>query len=279
MGEKRYTVGEVSRITGVSKDTLRFYDKIDLFKPSFVDSQNGYRYYTYDQFWKIDIIVCCRKLNIPTQKIREILSSEDNDIVVKLMKEHQKAALNLSDYFKRVAEDIEWYVEQHRQICQAELQSAVTVKQLPQKTVIYGKNTEDARAYHLKLQEICRDAVNYNDSIRRSYGFILDHSRIGENKFIKQGEYIELGNNTYEEIDTRHFITLPAGHYACYMVKVVQDYADFTVLNQWLSANKVSPQFVIADEAGLQLFEYLEHGYPCEVKVYLEENIKTGLTL
>lgn len=50
MGEKRYTIGEVSRITGVSKDTLRFYDKIDLFKPSFVDPQNGYRYYTYDQF-------------------------------------------------------------------------------------------------------------------------------------------------------------------------------------------------------------------------------------
>ncbi len=30
--ERKYTV-EGSRITGVSKDTLRFYDKIDLFKP------------------------------------------------------------------------------------------------------------------------------------------------------------------------------------------------------------------------------------------------------
>ena len=45
--ERKYTVGEVSRITGVSKDTLRFYDKIDLFKPKYVDPGNGYRYYIH----------------------------------------------------------------------------------------------------------------------------------------------------------------------------------------------------------------------------------------
>lgn len=274
MQEKRYTVGEVSKITGVSKDTLRFYDKIDLFKPSFVDENNGYRYYTYDQFWKIDIIVCCRKLNISTQKIREILSSEDNDIVVKLMKEHQKEALDLSNYFKHVAEDIEWYVKQHSQICQAELHSAVKVKKLPKKTVIYGKNTQDARAYHLKLQEICRDAIHHNDSIRRNYGFILDYNQISQNKFVKQGEYIELPESALAYVDTEYVVTLPEGYYACYMTHVVQDSADFTVLLQWLQEHKIKPQFVVADEVGLQLFEYLEHGYPCEVKVFLGETMK-----
>lgn len=274
MSERKYTVGEVSKITGISKDTLRFYDKIGLFKPSFVDENNNYRYYTYDQFWKIDIIVCCRKLNISTQKIREILSSEDNDIVVKLMKEHQREALDLSAYFKRVAEDIEWYVEQHRQICQTELHSSVVIKNLPQKKVIYGKNTEDARAYHLKLQEICRDAVNYNDSIRRNYGFILDYDGVMKNKFVKQGEYIELSDNAYAHVDTQHVVTFPEGDYACYMVNAIQDQADFTVLNTWLEEHKIYPEFIIADEVGLQLFEYLEHGYPCEVKVFLDKTIK-----
>ena len=62
--ERKYTVGEVSRITGVSKDTLRFYDKIDLFKPKYVDPGNGYRYYTYDQFWRID----CAGLIYPSER-------------------------------------------------------------------------------------------------------------------------------------------------------------------------------------------------------------------
>ena len=32
MEEKKYLVGEVSRITGISNDTLRFYDKINLIR-------------------------------------------------------------------------------------------------------------------------------------------------------------------------------------------------------------------------------------------------------
>ncbi len=32
MKEEYYQIGEVSRITGISKDTLRFYDKINLIR-------------------------------------------------------------------------------------------------------------------------------------------------------------------------------------------------------------------------------------------------------
>ena len=41
-----YRIGEVSRATGLSKDTLHFYDKIGLLSPDHVDPQNGYRYYS-----------------------------------------------------------------------------------------------------------------------------------------------------------------------------------------------------------------------------------------
>ena len=63
VSERRYLIGEVSKIMGISKDTLRFWDKIGLLKPKYVDPENCYRYYTYDQFWSMDIIMCCRSLN------------------------------------------------------------------------------------------------------------------------------------------------------------------------------------------------------------------------
>lgn len=79
INETRYTVGEVSKITGVPKDTLLYYDRINLLKPKYVDPETKYRYYTYEQFWHIDIIICCRNLDIPLAKIREILRAEDID--------------------------------------------------------------------------------------------------------------------------------------------------------------------------------------------------------
>lgn len=269
--ERKYTVGEVSGITGVTRDTLRFYDKIDLFKPKYVDPQNGYRYYTYDQFWRIDAITCLRRLNISIGKIKDILSSRDNDMVVELMKDYQKEALYLSEYYQHVAEDIDWYAKQHAQIRHARNGSDVLVKYLPERRVIYGANSEDTRAYHLKLQENCRAAIEHHNSFRRKYGFVLDASRIVQDGFVKTAEYIEFFDDRINKsIDPSYVMTLPFGKYACCVMNVVNDRADFSVLRSWMEENGVTAKFVIADEIGLQLFEYLDCGYPCEVKVLLE---------
>ena len=74
---------------------------------------------------------------------------------MELMKEHQKEALYLSEYYLHVAEDIDWYATQHAQIHEAGKGSDVQVRYLPERKVIYGANVEDAKAYPLKLQERC----------------------------------------------------------------------------------------------------------------------------
>lgn len=48
-----YKIHDFSKETGVSKDTLRYYDSIDLFKPSYVDIFSGYRYYEENQIYEI----------------------------------------------------------------------------------------------------------------------------------------------------------------------------------------------------------------------------------
>ena len=40
-----YKIKDFSNITDTSIVTLRYYDEIDLFKPSYVDFYSGYRYY------------------------------------------------------------------------------------------------------------------------------------------------------------------------------------------------------------------------------------------
>ncbi len=42
-------IGYFSRISRVPVQTLRYYDKLGLFKPVHVDHWTGYRYYTLDQ--------------------------------------------------------------------------------------------------------------------------------------------------------------------------------------------------------------------------------------
>ncbi|HVR73644.1 MAG TPA: MerR family DNA-binding transcriptional regulator [Planctomycetota bacterium] len=52
MESKPFSIGELSRITGLSVKTLRFYHEKGILEPSSVDPATGYRYYDsspYDQ--------------------------------------------------------------------------------------------------------------------------------------------------------------------------------------------------------------------------------------
>ena len=43
-GNMKLSIGEVARLFNISKDTLRYYDKIGILKPE-VNKENGYRFY------------------------------------------------------------------------------------------------------------------------------------------------------------------------------------------------------------------------------------------
>ena len=51
-----YTINEFSKLSNTSVTTLRYYDEIDLFKPSYTDIFSGYRYYIEEQIHTISII-------------------------------------------------------------------------------------------------------------------------------------------------------------------------------------------------------------------------------
>lgn len=56
MKESLYTIGELSKLSNVSIKALRYYDKINLFKPAYVDPNTSYRYYQDSQLYHLDLI-------------------------------------------------------------------------------------------------------------------------------------------------------------------------------------------------------------------------------
>ena len=54
--ETYFSVGEISKLTNVPIQTLRYYDKMGLLKPAYINEQNNYRYYSVNQFIKIDLL-------------------------------------------------------------------------------------------------------------------------------------------------------------------------------------------------------------------------------
>lgn len=72
------TVNEVSRISGVSARTLRYYDQIRLLRPAEV-TEAGYRLYDEASLERLQMILLFRELEFPLKDIRRILDSPDFD--------------------------------------------------------------------------------------------------------------------------------------------------------------------------------------------------------
>ena len=89
--ETYFSVGEISKLTNVPIQTLRYYDKMGLLKPAYINEQNNYRYYSVNQFIKIDLLKQCKLIGLSLKEIEELLKNEISaDSMLKLIDQQRK---------------------------------------------------------------------------------------------------------------------------------------------------------------------------------------------
>jgi DNA-binding transcriptional MerR regulator len=88
-----FSIGDFSKITGLSVKTLRFYHEQGLLQPTHVDEENGYRYYDSTKIGTARIITQLRVLDLSLEDIREILRTAGDDADLCGVMERQKATL------------------------------------------------------------------------------------------------------------------------------------------------------------------------------------------
>ena len=87
------TIGEFSKITGLTIKTLRFYHEKGLLVPAWTDEQTGYRYYNPRQVDKARIITQLRRLEFSLEQISEMLTNYEDEADILDFLERQRALL------------------------------------------------------------------------------------------------------------------------------------------------------------------------------------------
>lgn len=113
--EKYYRIGEISRLYKISTDILRYYDKIGLMSPDFI-GENGYRYYSKKQIWKLNNIRNLRNIGVGLEDIKEFLDERNinsaNDIIefqLEKVEDKIKKLTELKEELTSKLENIEFF--------------------------------------------------------------------------------------------------------------------------------------------------------------------------
>src|SRR5688572_19751018 len=90
MSAEWFSVGEFSKVTGLSVKTLRFYHEKGILMPTRVDESSGYRYYDESKIERARAIVWLREMEFSIEEIGEILKEADNETGLFARLESQK---------------------------------------------------------------------------------------------------------------------------------------------------------------------------------------------
>lgn len=93
----KLSIGQVSKIFDISKDTLRYYDKIGILKPEV--NNNGYRYYSLKHLEKLELILGIKYLGISLSDIKKTIESED-------INEYKNLVIREEEIIKRKIKEI-----------------------------------------------------------------------------------------------------------------------------------------------------------------------------
>ena len=102
-----YSSGQFARLAGVSLKTIRFYDKKNILKPSYVNLY-GARFYTEEDFAKLQQILLLKYLGFSLEDIKELaIDATDHHLLLNSLQLQKKLVRDRLEQMQLVETAIE----------------------------------------------------------------------------------------------------------------------------------------------------------------------------
>lgn len=214
--KEKLTIGEMARLRELTTETLRHYDRIDLFKPQYVDPDSGYRYYSIFQYEVLGTIKELRQLGMSTDEIKDyfnernfkksldILKSKHTDLVSKLNELHdlEENIREKIGYLELVESEKELHTVMFRKIGRRKL---ITLNEK------INNNLELSYSV-IRLENMLSEKTPILASNR--LGIIITEADLKEKRFEEPSVIFVVAKNK-EKIPKQFQKTVPAGVFAC----------------------------------------------------------------
>ena len=212
-----YSIGEMAKLNFISPHTLRYYDKIDLLKPSHINEETGYRYYSYKDFLFLDAIQYLRHFDMSLEEIKEQFECRTVEGTLELYeKQLEKLHENieaLKNIEKRIVHNIENLKASRSRAFSEEIE-IVDLKKLY--ALILDDTVENDDEYEVKIRKLSHRLYNNHFQHMGDYIGLKDKNDLYCGNYNKT-KYI--GNMCIGKPSYTSMKVIPAGKYLrmCYI--------------------------------------------------------------
>lgn len=103
--EKMYKISEFAEITGLSKETLRYYAEVKLLEPAYIDPHNNYRYYDDGSYFLAILLVKLRSFGFTIQEMISVMEDESfANLEALLIQKRERIQMQIEELRQKAAE-------------------------------------------------------------------------------------------------------------------------------------------------------------------------------
>ncbi|KAA1187176.1 MerR family transcriptional regulator [Paenibacillus sp. B2(2019)] len=265
---KLFSIGEVTEIKEVSIKALRYYHKMGILIPRYIDPETGYRYYSIDQFIYIDVIKGCRSFGTSIKELQEIFKESNTDKLIEFLQLKRQEAEEKLKQVTEVIQNIDNLnksVESSKEILN---QDQVVIQFFEKRYVLTAPYREAGSLkellYYSELEKTIR---NQQKKMTMERGILYMLNTEGK----LEPRYVFHGFEGDESIGAdSHVQILPEGRYVTLAYRKENEVERVKRVLDYIEKNSLNAKKYIEIELYNDLFD--SESYSCQIQILIEND-------
>ena len=222
-----FLISEFAKLRGININSLRYYEKLGILKPAYVDEKTNYRYYSVEQISLLNKIILCIQLGISLKEMATYIDENGNLQSQKLLEQGRVIAQ------KRIRE-----MENNLKYIENSLSNIEVNKEFAGKEGRYVRKIGERKVITTDLYDANPDVKKFVSEISEIYKIAQKHDlypilpagqiiEIDENGKMRLRFFLEVLNCNDEKGMNENFSdkkmkieTIPAGEYSCIRIEL-----------------------------------------------------------
>lgn len=210
---KRFSIGEMAKINNLSVQALRHYDKVGIIKPSYINEETGYRYYSANQFVIVDLIKQCKAMGLSLDEIKEIIEGYDSTKSILETIGKQKDIIDNKIWeLNKIKSNITFLEDSINISLKEGLDSIVISEYEEREFVRYGNTKRFTEEFELELSETLANIEKEYHCFNKELGFVISSDELLYEDKINYNNFI-IRFTEGIELEEHSRIILPKGRY------------------------------------------------------------------
>lgn len=205
------SIGDVSKMKGVSAKSLRYYGLLGILPPAYINPDTGYRYYTINQMIILDLITMCIDLDIPLREFKNYILPNQILDMEKIQRDGESIVKDKIKKLKKNLYQLEKMSEHLNETKAILHQKKEQIRHIEQRyfiTIPYYGNYNDISYFWERITELNKSVKQHDLTTLANQGicFLYQH------KELRAMAFMQVAHSPKKGIDLR---IIPEGEFHC----------------------------------------------------------------